>query len=869
MQLFGQAQVQDGRYSAGYPDFAQEWQASKKATEPSGLEIPVGMSEEFSRGVSSGVQSLKSTAVGLGALAAGAMGYEEGKDTLVKKFSQMEQEGEVEGPTVSKVEDITGPETAARWVLGQLGQLVPNIAEAAVVGAAGAAVGSSAAPGPGTFAGGAGGIVESFVARKAVKSALAALVKRGADIIGESEARAVAKEQLEQLAENGVVKALAPQTQRLLEREATNLSRKYGANTASVLNFFGQGAGGEYGKLAAGGAEDDDARVASAIAGLGSAGSIFLPAAVTSRLFPSLGEEVANSYVKRLATDAVKEIPMAASGMGLMEVANVAADRYADPARRDQPLTHEELSRILNASIVGAMASGITAPLTALVPPKHFDPLIEKQHLKELDDDRRLELQALKTRMESGQGTLDDQAKVKALTDAERTFYGMYEPSKEAGPKAAATAAEGSGAGLAPAPAAPAPTGVERFAAEYTPKSNNKLSTQVGMELRTTDDLGQIAEIRRQARQQQIDLLKQIESSTDEKEKSKLMQEATDLGFKAQLAGESIQVATNTAAWVEGDRIKLGDRPLDWTEHQEVAQWLAENPDATPHKPDPAAYRKAYDKAQGAAENIKNQILALPADKQWAATMDRHQELVNIGKRASYFKSEADRLQGLIDTKVAAKRAAAAMATPSVDPLAAALRSRAEAKLRQARAQTNTNPSAAQSVAENYKKGKVSGTDLGLSGLTISIENPKGTERHAADGSWKVTMPGDYGYFLGTKGMDGQPIDVTIGLNHEAPTVYVIDQVDATTGKPDEHKVLLGYGSKAQAEAAYDASFSDGKGPERRKTTTAMTKDEFKAWVTDEKQTSKPLSKEIYASGKPSTEPANAGGAQPKVAGEL
>lgn len=97
-------------------------------------------------------------------------------------------------------------------------------------------------------------------------------------------------------------------------------------------------------------------------------------------------------------------------------------------------------------------------------------------------------------------------------------------------------------------------------------------------------------------------------------------------------------------------------------------------------------------------------------------------------------------------------------------------------------------------------------------------------------------MPAHYGYLRGTEGADGEQVDVYLGGHpDEADKVYVVDQVDARTGKFDEHKVMAGFMSEEQATKAYHRGFSDGKGPDRLGAITAVPIDRFKSWVTSRK----------------------------------
>lgn len=156
-----------------------------------------------------------------------------------------------------------------------------------------------------------------------------------------------------------------------------------------------------------------------------------------------------------------------------------------------------------------------------------------------------------------------------------------------------------------------------------------------------------------------------------------------------------------------------------------------------------------------------------------------------------------------------------------------------------AAAETNTAPSEAQKAAGNYAKGSVK-----WRGLDIAIENPRGSTRSGTgpDGSsWSVQMPAHYGYVRRTEGKDGDQVDVYLGDNPQADTVFVVDQVDPATGKFDEHKAFLGFENQDQAEMTYASAFSDGTGPQRMGAITAMPFEEFRTWVRNG-QTKKPVS---------------------------
>ena len=139
-------------------------------------------------------------------------------------------------------------------------------------------------------------------------------------------------------------------------------------------------------------------------------------------------------------------------------------------------------------------------------------------------------------------------------------------------------------------------------------------------------------------------------------------------------------------------------------------------------------------------------------------------------------------------------------------------------------------PTPGQMEAGNYAKGHIR-----LHGFDISIENPKGSERVAKDGSWRVpSMPAHYGYIKGTIGADKDHLDVFVGPNPESSTAWVINQVvaDSSPAKFDEHKVMIGFDSADEAKKAYLDSFEKGYGARVFGSMTgALTIDELKAKI--------------------------------------
>lgn len=143
----------------------------------------------------------------------------------------------------------------------------------------------------------------------------------------------------------------------------------------------------------------------------------------------------------------------------------------------------------------------------------------------------------------------------------------------------------------------------------------------------------------------------------------------------------------------------------------------------------------------------------------------------------------------------------------------------------------DTDPTDAQKESGTYRKGHVS-----LHGMNIAIENPKGSKRSGKDpdgNEWSVTMPAHYGYVKRTEGADGDHVDVYIGEKPDSGTVYVVNQVDASTKRFDEHKAFIGFASDREVRQTYDAAFDDKRGPARRHSIVMMPVETFKTWLRD------------------------------------
>lgn len=112
-------------------------------------------------------------------------------------------------------------------------------------------------------------------------------------------------------------------------------------------------------------------------------------------------------------------------------------------------------------------------------------------------------------------------------------------------------------------------------------------------------------------------------------------------------------------------------------------------------------------------------------------------------------------------------------------------------------------------------------------GLDISIENEKGSTRSgtALDGkAWSVQMLHPYGYIRRTEGVDGDHVDCFMGDHPEAEFVFVIHQVQPSTGAYDEDKCMLDFLTAEDAKAAFLANYDR---PDFFHSLTMLPVDEF------------------------------------------
>jgi len=163
-------------------------------------------------------------------------------------------------------------------------------------------------------------------------------------------------------------------------------------------------------------------------------------------------------------------------------------------------------------------------------------------------------------------------------------------------------------------------------------------------------------------------------------------------------------------------------------------------------------------------------------------------------------------------------------------------------QVRAAETEVDTHPTDKQKEAGNYKKGHVQ-----VGTFNVTIENPKGSIRSGIDANgnrWETAMQNTYGYIRGTKGVDGDHIDVFLADDidgWDGRRVFVIDQYNED-GTFDEHKVMLGFNNEADAQRAYLSNYEAGWADSRKIVCTSVNMEDFEKWIDSSHRKTKPFS---------------------------
>jgi len=337
------------------PELGELWSQVRDADAPS-------LPGEFSRAFKSGLQGLASTALGGASLVTGS-------DYLRNKAASFDEDAAANAPTVPTLEDIAPgrkgvskvlSRDALRYAMSKVGQVAPSIAEAGVVAGAGALAGSAVAPGPGTVAGAA----EGLVARSIVKSAIRQLVRKG---IAEELAT---KGLLKEATEVGLEQALKSGSKEIADvvgRQAMSIGAKRGLAAANLTNSYLLNAGDVY-------SEGGDRPTALALGLISAIPDSALPTMVLGRLFPGVAASQAKELGKMYLADRAKKLLEAAGVVAtegateyFQEGVNVVA-RNLKEGKDPLTFTDADLRRFREAGIAGAAGGAVAAPAIFIEP---------------------------------------------------------------------------------------------------------------------------------------------------------------------------------------------------------------------------------------------------------------------------------------------------------------------------------------------------------------------------------------------------------------------------------------------------------------------------------------------------------------------
>lgn len=102
---------------------------------------------------------------------------------------------------------------------------------------------------------------------------------------------------------------------------------------------------------------------------------------------------------------------------------------------------------------------------------------------------------------------------------------------------------------------------------------------------------------------------------------------------------------------------------------------------------------------------------------------------------------------------------------------------------------------------------------IDFQGIPVLVETARGDTRSGTDPNgkpWSVVMSAHYGEVANTVGVDGDPVDVFVGDDAEAPEVYVFHTRVAGTREYDEDKAFLGFRTLSAARRAFFAAYTRG-----------------------------------------------------------
>lgn len=355
-----------------YKDFESDYLNYQRASRP-------GLVVEAGRGLSRGIDSLQGTLFGLAALG-GDIGEKIGvpgsrfiRDVGVEGFQRNEFEASREPASVRSYKDVQGGADVAPYIAGLLGEALPSIGESVVAAGAGAIIGSSSAPGPGTVVGGVGG----FLGKSTVKSFLRGHLRRElseelAESTLESLAKAATRSEIKDIA-----KSVSPDFSDILDRTLRQSAATRYSALGAIGDSIAQNTGGTYRELYNEGAEQTDRIYNSLIAGSASGMlDAIVPASIIKKFIPGVdaqsvtkaGEKILDlggSWKKNFLTTLAETSTLEGVTEAAQELfQEIAVANGVDGYEIDRSALVE---RMINAGLAGALAGGLAGTPGATV----------------------------------------------------------------------------------------------------------------------------------------------------------------------------------------------------------------------------------------------------------------------------------------------------------------------------------------------------------------------------------------------------------------------------------------------------------------------------------------------------------------------
>lgn len=328
---------------------------------PRPLKDPREDSNQFAAGVRAGTDTLQASLYGgldlLGTLFGSEKLQELGQEGVARNL----EEAALSGLRVGSLEEVDGAGSALDYLFGVLGQAVPSLA----LGFGGAGI---------------GGAIGSRVALRSLESRLLAraLAKRG---VMATSARETAKK----LSAAGIPKEVIDKGMRRALSSPTILkslakARAHGAEVGAALSAFPTLSGEVFNELRDAGIPLN-AKHALVSLGAGAASAVLEAgpfAMLYKRLFPGVPQEIARNATR----DALETLAKAAPKIGIrraafdqmlaeggteaaQELIQIAARAYYDPSfDLGDP---ENVMRVVNAGVAGALVGAVTGGLTGAV----------------------------------------------------------------------------------------------------------------------------------------------------------------------------------------------------------------------------------------------------------------------------------------------------------------------------------------------------------------------------------------------------------------------------------------------------------------------------------------------------------------------